>query len=99
MSKKKTTTIVETPVVEIVKRGRPTLAGSARQLKLQAQAERVANGGTIHRGRPANPTSKRQLHLAEVAAKVSNGITIRVGRPKKEMVEAPVVEALELIEA
>ena len=64
------------------KRGRPVVNNSARQAKLAARAQRVANGGTIERGRPANPNSKRQARLAAQAARKAAGVDIKVGRPK-----------------
>ncbi len=70
------------------KRGRPVIANSARQAKLAARAERVANGGSISRGRPSNPTSKRQARLAAQAARKASGIEIKVGRPKGSKKEA-----------
>ena len=73
------------------KRGRPVVANSARQAKLLARAERVANGGTVERGRPANPNSKRQLELAaktegrRLAALDGKTVTgeIKKGRPTR----------------
>lgn len=35
------------------KRGRPSNPNSARSKRLAAQAERIANGGSVKRGRPA----------------------------------------------
>ena len=64
------------------KRGRPVVANSARQAKLSARAERVANGGAVERGRPSNPNSKRQARLAAQEARKAAGITIKAGRPK-----------------
>ena len=37
----------------------PVVEGSKRQARLNAQAAKVAAGGTIAKGRPANPSSKR----------------------------------------
>ena len=53
-----------------LKRGRPTVAGSARQERLAARAEKAANGIELKRGRPVNPNSERQAALAAKAAKV-----------------------------
>jgi len=64
------------------KRGRPVIENSARQAKLAARAERVANGGSVERGRPANPNSKRQARLAAQEARKAAGVEIKVGRPK-----------------
>ena len=64
------------------KRGRPVIENSARQAKLTARAERVANGGSVERGRPSNPNSKRQARLAAQEARKAAGVEIKVGRPK-----------------
>jgi hypothetical protein len=72
----------ETTATTTAKRGRPVVNNSARQAKLAARAERIANGGSVERGRPANPTSKRQARLAAQAARVEAGIAVKVGRPK-----------------
>jgi hypothetical protein len=68
--------------VKSTKRGRPVVAGSARQTKLSVRAAKVAAGGSIERGRPSNPESKRQARLAAQAARVAAGVEIKVGRPK-----------------
>ena len=65
-----------------VKRGRPVVENSARQVKLAARAAKLANGETISRGRPANPNSQRQARLAVRAAREAQGIEVKVGRPK-----------------
>jgi hypothetical protein len=103
MKKAKTTTpeVTETVVIESAKRGRPVIDGSVRQVKLAAQAAKVAAGGSISRGRPSNPTSARQARLAAQDARKASGLDIKVGRPKgsgkpKEVViEAEVAEAVE----
>lgn len=64
-----------------VKRGRPTVEGSARQARLTARAARVAAGGEVKRGRPSNPSSARQ---ARIAARVAAGGAIKRGRPAKQ---------------
>ena len=69
---------------ETVKRGRPTVEGSARQARLAARAARVAAGGEVKRGRPANANSARQAKLAAKAAKLANGEAIKRGRPAKQ---------------
>ena len=51
MSSKKTNT-PETTVMNLAKRGRPTVEGSKRQAVLAMRAAKVAAGGTIQRGRP-----------------------------------------------
>jgi len=67
-----------------VKRGRPTVEGSARQSRLAARAARVAAGGEVKRGRPANGSSARQAKLAAKAAKIAAGEVIKRGRPTKQ---------------
>ena len=74
--------------VKTAKRGRPVVTTSARQAKLAARAERVANGGSVERGRPANPNSKRQARLAAQAARKASGVEIKVGRPKAVKADA-----------
>lgn len=64
------------------KRGRPVVENSARQAKLAARAERIANGGSIGRGRPSNPNSARQAKIAAQEARKAAGVEIKVGRPK-----------------
>ena len=64
------------------KRGRPVVENSARQAKLAACAERIANGGSVGRGRPSNPNSARQAKIAAQEARKAAGVEIKVGRPK-----------------
>jgi hypothetical protein len=73
---------------ETGKRGRPVVAGSARQTRLDARAQRAAQGLSIGRGRPASQTSARQAKLAAKAAKLAAGIEIKRGAPKKIKTEA-----------
>lgn len=47
----------------LIKKGRPVLSGSNRQLVLQARSEKLANGGELKKGRPVNPLSSRQMRL------------------------------------
>jgi hypothetical protein len=68
---------------ETGKRGRPVVAGSARQVRLDARAQRAAQGLSTGRGRPASQTSARQAKLAAKAAKIAAGIEIKRGAPKK----------------
>jgi hypothetical protein len=75
---------------ETGKRGRPVVAGSARQTRLDARAQRAAQGLSTGRGRPANQTSARQAKLAEKAAKIAAGIEIKRGAPKKMATAEPV---------
>ena len=72
------------------KRGRPVVAGSARQSRLDARAQRAAQGLSTGRGRPASQTSARQAKLAEKAAKIAAGIEIKRGAPKKVATAEPV---------
>ena len=72
---------------ETVKRGRPTVEGSARQARLAARAARVAAGGEVKRGRPASANSARQAKLAAKAAKLANGEVIKRGRPAAKQAE------------
>jgi len=74
--------------VKTGKRGRPVVAGSARQTRLEARAARAAQGLSIGRGRPASQTSARQAKLAAKAAKIAAGIEIKRGAPKKTKTEA-----------
>jgi hypothetical protein len=69
---------------ETVKRGRPTVEGSARQARLAARVARVAAGGEVKRGRPASANSARQAKLAAKAVKLANGEVIKRGRPAKQ---------------
>lgn len=73
---------------ETGKRGRPVVAGSARQARLDARAQRAAAGLSIGRGRPANQNSARQAKLAAKQAKIAAGIEIKRGAPKKVKTEA-----------
>ena len=75
---------------ETGKRGRPVVAGSARQARLDARAQRAAQGLSTGRGRPASQTSARQAKLAEKAAKIAAGIEIKRGAPKKVATAEPV---------
>ena len=73
------------------KRGRPVVAGSARQTRLEARAARAAQGLSVGRGRPASQTSARQARLAAKAAKIAAGIEIKRGAPKKVKTDAAVI--------
>ena len=68
-------------------KGRPTVAGSARQARLAARATRVAAGGTVQRGRPAVEGSVRQAKLAARAIRVAAGGAVRRGRPATKQTE------------
>jgi translation initiation factor 1 (eIF-1/SUI1) len=67
-------------------KGRPTVAGSARQTRLAAREARVAAGGTVQRGRPSVQGSARQAKLAAQAARIAAGGTIQRGRPATKKV-------------
>lgn len=49
----------------LLRRGRPIVEGSKRQMTLKLREEKVNNGGELKRGRPVNPNSKRQIELAK----------------------------------
>ncbi len=71
-------------------KGRPTVAGSARQARLAARAARVAASGEVKRGRPAVAGSARQAKLAAQAARIAAGGEIKRGRPAVKKVAEPV---------
>ena len=78
------------------RKGRPIVLGSARQLKLEAQAKRIAeNGGVAKLGRPVVATSTRQQKIQERLNKLAAGEVIRRGRPK--MIVAAETTAVEAI--
>lgn len=93
MSNKKTKSVVK----ETVKgsKGRPTVAGSARQTRLAAREARVAAGGSVQRGRPAVEGSARQTKLAAQAARVAAGGFIKRGRPSKQVIAEPFNQIME----
>ena len=55
---KKTTTTQATTETTTVKRGRPTVAGSARQARLARWEALKAQGYTVRAGRPKGSTKK-----------------------------------------
>ena len=61
------------------KPGRPVVAGSARQQKLQ---ERLEKGNDGKLGRPVVEGSARQQKIAEMVEKIKSGVEIKRGRPK-----------------
>jgi hypothetical protein len=69
-------------------KGRPVVAGSARQLRLAKQQEKIKNGGELKKGRPTVAGSARQKRLEERAAKLAAGEAIKRGRPKMKKEEA-----------
>ena len=58
MSSKKTQTQATTTETTSVKRGRPTVAGSARQARLARWEALKAQGYTVRAGRPKGSTKK-----------------------------------------
>jgi hypothetical protein len=72
-----------------VKRGRPVVANSPRQVRLAARQARIeANNGELKRGRPSNPNSARQAKMLAKLEAIQNGAVIKRGRPKVEKVES-----------
>lgn len=49
----------------LLKRGRPVVEESKRQLKLKLKEWKSNNGIELKRGRPVNPNSERQIKLAK----------------------------------
>jgi hypothetical protein len=70
-----------------LKRGRPVVENSTRQIRLmELEAKRL--NGELKRGRPSNQESARQKRLAELKAKAeANGGVVPKGRPKVESKE------------
>jgi hypothetical protein len=81
-------------VKTVVRRGRPIVASSARQVRLEIRAQKVVQGLSVDRGRPTNTQSARQIKLAEKAAKIAAGIEIKRGAPKKVKAEEVKAEAV-----
>ena len=74
------------------RKGRPTVPGSARQMRLEAQAKRIAeNGGIVKLGRPVVATSTRQQKIQERLSKLAAGEVIKRGRPKMIVAAEPTV--------
>jgi len=101
MGKKKQTQVIETTETVVIenlaevtitekrKPGRPAVPGSARQLKLEAQAKRIAeNNGVLRRGRPISENSTRQQKIQERLNKLAAGMEIKRGRPKVVKVDS-----------
>jgi hypothetical protein len=76
----------------VIKRGRPTVEGSARQVRINELAVKRANP-TFKLGRSIDLTSKRQIRLAELEIKRANG-ECRRGRPKKQVDEVSLIDML-----
>lgn len=49
----------------MLKRGRPVVEGSKRQIVLAKRNEKVSMGIELKKGRPVNPESKRQAAIAK----------------------------------
>jgi hypothetical protein len=73
----------------LIKRGRPSVAGSANQMKQMERMAKVLSGVELKRGRPSNPESARAKRLADLEARRANG-TLKLGRPKAIVIEVPV---------
>lgn len=73
----------------LIKRGRPSVPGSANALKKEMQLAKKLSGIEIKRGRPANPESRRAKRIADLEARRAAG-TLKLGRPKMVVVEVPV---------
>jgi hypothetical protein len=75
-----------------IKKGRPVVEDSVRQLKLKELEVKRASG-ELKLGRRVDSTSKRQLRIAELEAKRVNG-EIRRGRPKKQSDDISLIDML-----
>ena len=73
----------------LIKRGRPSVAGSANQMKQMERMAKMLSGVEIKRGRPSNPESARAKRIADLEARRANG-TLKLGRPKAIVIEVPV---------
>ena len=69
MSKKTTTTASATTEVKQVKRGRPTIEGSARQARIQRWESLKAQGYTVRAGRPKGSTKKVATEVTATESK------------------------------
>lgn len=79
--RKKRTPKSEKVVKEKGKRGRKSNPSSARQARLKAQAEVIANGGVVKRGRKSNPDSASAQRKARLEQMRNEGVVVRRGRP------------------
>jgi hypothetical protein len=73
----------------LIKRGRPSVAGSANQMKQMERMAKMLSGVELKRGRPSNPESARAKRIADLEARRANG-TLKLGRPKAIVIEVPV---------
>ena len=69
MSKKTTTTASATTEVKQVKRGRPTIEGSARQARLARWESLKAQGYTVRAGRPKGSVKKVATEVTATESK------------------------------
>jgi hypothetical protein len=68
-----------------LKRGRPVVENSARQIRLM-ELEAKRQNGELKRGRPTNADSARQKRFEELKAKAeANGGVVPKGRPKAKV--------------
>jgi hypothetical protein len=72
----------------LIKRGRPSVPGSANQMKMYERNFKIQQGLDIKRGRPTNPESARAKRIADLEARRANG-TLKLGRPKAIVIEVP----------
>ena len=72
----------------LIKRGRPSVPGSANQMKMYERNFKIQQGVELKRGRPTNPESARAKRIADLEARRANG-TLKLGRPKAIVVEVP----------
>jgi hypothetical protein len=71
----------------LLKKGRPVVEGSNRQLELQRKAELREQGVlTGRKGRPVDPNSRKQLEFKRKQEARENG-TLKLGRPKMVKVD------------
>jgi hypothetical protein len=72
----------------LIKRGRPSVPGSANQMKMYERNFKIQQGLDIKRGRPVNPESARAKRIADLEARRASGM-LKLGRPKMVVVEVP----------
>jgi hypothetical protein len=73
----------------LIKRGRPSVPGSANQMKMYERNFKIQQGLDVKRGRPVNPESARAKRIADLEARRAAG-TLKLGRPKAIVIEVPV---------
>ncbi len=72
----------------LIKRGRPSVPGSANQMKQMDRMTKILSGVELKRGRPTNPESARAKRMADLEARRASG-TLKLGRPKMIVVKVP----------